>query len=55
MYLPSVAEVVYSATHQSTPNVYYAKEMRYPVSGGMPLFLAVRLSQSEFSLTRKLL
>jgi protoporphyrinogen oxidase len=38
MYLPSVDEVIYSATHQSTPNVYYAKEMRYPVSGGYAAF-----------------
>jgi protoporphyrinogen oxidase len=38
MYLPTVKEVEYSATHQSTPNVYYAKEMRYPVSGGYAAF-----------------
>src|SRR5574344_142942 len=40
MYLPSIDEVEYSATHESTPNVYYAKEMRYPVSGGYASFFA---------------
>jgi protoporphyrinogen oxidase len=38
MYLPSIEEVEYGATHDSTPNVYYAKEMRYPQIGGYEHF-----------------
>jgi len=38
MYLPSIEEVKYGATHDTTPNVYYAKEMRYPQTGGYEHF-----------------
>ena len=39
MYLPSLDEVLYGAMSDSTPNTYYAKEMRYPVKGGFKSFL----------------
>jgi protoporphyrinogen oxidase len=38
MYLPSIEEVEYGASHDSTPEVYYAKEMRYPQTGGYKHF-----------------
>ncbi|OPZ24642.1 MAG: hypothetical protein BWZ03_00001 [bacterium ADurb.BinA186] len=40
IYRPSLEEVLYGATHATTPNVYYAKEMRYPKQGGYASFFA---------------
>jgi protoporphyrinogen oxidase len=40
IYRPSLDEVVYGSTHAATPNVYYAKEMHYPKTGGYASFFA---------------
>jgi protoporphyrinogen oxidase len=40
IYRPSLDEVLYGASHLATPNVYYAKEMRYPKAGGYASFFA---------------
>jgi len=53
MYLPSVEEVEYSATHESTPNVYYAKEMRYPVLGGYAAFFGRTSFPGQVRLNKK--
>ncbi|MFL0165544.1 protoporphyrinogen/coproporphyrinogen oxidase [Candidatus Clostridium helianthi] len=39
VYTPSLAEVIYGALTEDTPNTYYAKEMRYPMTGGYKEFL----------------
>lgn len=39
MYRPSVEEVLRGAMTANTENVYYAKEMRYPIQGGYKAFL----------------
>lgn len=39
VYQPSLAEVEQGCNSDSTPNTYYAKEMRYPKKGGYKSFL----------------
>lgn len=39
MYIPQLQEMLYSALEEKTPNVFYAKEMRYPFEGGFQSFL----------------
>lgn len=39
-YLPDMDEVLYGAFTDETPNVYYAKEMRYPKNGGYYSFFS---------------
>lgn len=39
MYRPNIDEVLIGALTDETPNLYYAKEMRYPQKGGFKAFL----------------
>lgn len=39
LYQPSVEEVIQGSKSLNTPNTYYAKEMRYPKTGGFKGFL----------------
>lgn len=39
MYVPNIDEILRGAMSSETPNVYYAKEMRYPIVGGYKAFL----------------
>lgn len=53
MHVPSLEEVRYGATHESTPNVYYAKTMNYPQKGGFSSFFA-RTNNSKHIFLNKL-
>lgn len=50
IYLPSIEEVVYGSSHESTPNVYYAKDMRYPQKGGFQTFFSSVSSRTSIHL-----
>lgn len=47
IYRPSVDEVLYGSYTFETPNTYYAKEMRYPHTGGYEAFLTPVIQQAE--------
>jgi len=53
MYLPTIEEVEYGSTHDSTPNVYYAKEMRYPQTGGYCHFFGRVTAKSKIEFKHK--
>jgi protoporphyrinogen oxidase len=40
IFVPDLEELLYSALEPKTENVFYAKEMRYPVKGGYQAFLS---------------
>ncbi len=39
MYTPSIEEVLYGSYSEETPNIHYAGNIRYPVTGGFARFL----------------
>jgi protoporphyrinogen oxidase len=53
MSTPSIDEVMYGATHEQTPNAYYASEMRYPKKGGYKAFLQDLRKDSEIHFNKK--
>lgn len=40
MFIPALDDILFSAFEPKTKNVFYAKEMRYPVKGGYQSFLS---------------
>lgn len=40
IFIPDLDEILFSAFEPETKNVFYAKEMRYPVKGGFQAFLS---------------
>lgn len=53
IYRPSLDEILYGAMNSNTKNVYYAKEMRYPVSGGFKNFLMPMIKNADIKLNKK--
>lgn len=53
MYRPSIDEVLYGAMSDNTKNVYYAKEMRYPVIGGFKSFLKPITEEVDIKLNKR--
>ncbi len=53
MYRPSVEEVLQGAMAESTPNTYYAKEMRYPQKGGYKAYLNYMAERCTICLNKK--
>lgn len=53
VYRPSIDEVLYGAMSANTKNVYYAKEMRYPVLGGFKSFLKPMVKEVDIKLNKK--
>lgn len=47
VYQPSVDEVIAGSKTAETPNTYYAKEMRYPKTGGYKQFLKVLAENAD--------
>lgn len=55
MFVPELEKILYSAFVANTENVYYAKEMRYPVRGGFFAFLARLADSDEIFLNKKMI
>lgn len=53
LFIPDLDEILYSAFEQKTKNVYYAKEMRYPVRGGYQAFLSAFVNNSRIAYGKK--
>lgn len=53
IYTASLEEVLYGAMSDDTPNTYYAKEMRYPITGGYKGFLRPMISNSNIVFNSK--
>ncbi len=55
MFVPELEKVLYSSFVTSTDNVYYAKEMRYPVKGGFYAFIAQLADTDDVLLNKKMI
>ncbi len=55
MYKPSLEEILMGAMAIETPNVYYAQEMRYPVTGGYKSFLKYMAEKCTIHLSREVI
>lgn len=47
MYIPNIEEILYGAFENNSQNVYYAKEMRYPIYGGYQSFLSKMINDVD--------
>ena len=45
-------EILFGAFSSETPNTYYTKEMRYPISGGYKAFIQQLINDSDISLNK---
>jgi len=52
MYKPNISEVLKGAFEDTTPNTYYAKEMRYPKKGGYKSFLRGMYKKCQIELDK---
>lgn len=55
LFIPDLDEILYSAFEQKTRNVYYAKEMRYPVRGGYQAFLSAFVNNARIAYGKKVI
>lgn len=53
LYRPSLDEVLFGAMTSQTPNTYYAREMRYPSSGGYKSFIEPLASYCKINTGKK--
>lgn len=53
MYRASIDEVLRGAMTENTENVYYAKEMRYPIKGGYKAFLTPLIEEAAIQYNSK--
>jgi len=54
MYSPDIEEVLKGAFEPETPNTYYAKEMRYPCTGGYRSFLNAMAAECDIRLNKNI-
>ena len=55
VYQPSVEEVIAGSKTAETPNTYYAKEMRYPKTGGYKQFLKVLAENADIRYNKEVI
>lgn len=55
IFIPDLDEILYSAFEQETKNVFYAKEMRYPVKGGYQAFLSGFVNEDQIEYDKKVI
>lgn len=55
VYQPSVEEVIAGSKTSDTPNTYYAKEMRYPQTGGYVTFLKIMADSSDIQYNKEVI
>jgi protoporphyrinogen oxidase len=55
VYQPSVDEVIAGSKTAETPNTYYAKEMRYPKTGGYKQFLKVLAENADIRYNKEVI
>lgn len=55
MYQPNIKEVLKGAFEPKTPNTYYAKEMRYPKTGGYKSFLNFMRKDCDIKLNKNII
>lgn len=55
VYQPSVEEVIAGSKTAETPNTYYAKEMRYPKTGGYKQFLKLLADNADIRYNKKVI
>ncbi|MBE6072603.1 MAG: hypothetical protein E7208_11695 [Clostridium butyricum] len=53
IYTPDLKEILYGAMSENTPSTYYAKEIRYPISGGYKEFLKPMINECNIVLNSK--
>lgn len=55
VYQPSLEEVIAGSETAETPNTYYAKEMRYPKTGGYKQFLKVLAENADIRYNKEVI
>lgn len=54
MHRPSLEEVLYGAFEQDAPNIYYAKDVRYPLDGGYEAFISNMRKDADVMLNSRI-
>lgn len=55
IFIPDLEEILFSAFEPETENVFYAKEMRYPVKGGFQAFLLGFVNEERIVYNKKVI
>lgn len=55
MFIPALDEILFSAFEPETENVFYAKEMRYPIKGGYQSFLSGFADEERIAYNKKVI
>lgn len=55
IFIPDLDEILFSAFEPETKNVFYAKEMRYPVKGGFQDFLSGFANEGRIEYNKKVI